>query len=689
MEPTSSRGEHDPQKDAVDPTGAQLYSDLGVLDDGNESEKFAVQEEKLDDFKISKKERDVLDKDSSRRERSPLGTSSDRDSKDNRRKHKRDLKRAEHSGNSETESKDSRVDGARVKNRDKSSRRDRSESRRAGRKESSRKAHDRSSRKKRRRRHHSDHSDSFSSQSSQSSFSSASDAGSDSQSRRKSSRRPKLFEKRRGSFWDVKESPYGFPLPPPGFVPFRPAQAPGKDNSFSRQASGDQASSQATGTEGQAMSGMQREGFGVYGAGFGRGMDMSGYPGQNRNRQNAAGGNQRSPFPIGVAMVPNDEIDFRINDVNQETRKGRRLYVGNLPTDTNEHEIASFFNSVMVTSKGSESGDSPVLSVFLNMEKRFAFIELTTVAEAAAAICLDGLLFRGMSLRMRRPTDYHSSLSGKQEARPPASFNSAALGIVSTQVRDSSNKMFIGGIPYHLNEDQIKELLQSYGPLKAFNLIKDSNTGLSKGYAFFEFMDPAVVDPAIQGFNGMRIGDKVLTVRRAAVSQREHNAPAASSAPFQSSGAPSASPAVNGGPHAPPMSGAEANQNLPLNSNPAGESEAIGQLARLTKKSTRVLELRNMLRREDLIDDEEYQDILEDVREEAGRHGVLTEVLIPRPAPKGSAEPEPAGVGRVFLAFSEQSAAEKAYVVLGGRKFDGRPVIANYVDEEKFARREL
>lgn len=35
----------------------------------------------------------------------------------------------------------------------------------------------------------------------------------------------------------------------------------------------------------------------------------------------------------------------------------------------------------------------------------------------------------------------------------------------------------------------MKELLTSFGPLKAFNLVKDSATGLSKGYAFCEYVD--------------------------------------------------------------------------------------------------------------------------------------------------------------------------------------------------------
>ena len=36
---------------------------------------------------------------------------------------------------------------------------------------------------------------------------------------------------------------------------------------------------------------------------------------------------------------------------------------------------------------------------------------------------------------------------------------------------------------------QVKDLLISFGDLKAFNLVKDTASGLSKGYAFFEYKE--------------------------------------------------------------------------------------------------------------------------------------------------------------------------------------------------------
>ena len=75
----------------------------------------------------------------------------------------------------------------------------------------------------------------------------------------------------------------------------------------------------------------------------------------------------------------------------------------------------------------------------------------------------------------------------------------AITGVVSTVVPDSPHKVFLGGLPNYLNEDQVKELLTSFGQLRAFNLVKDSATGLSKGYAFCEYVDVSITDQAIAG----------------------------------------------------------------------------------------------------------------------------------------------------------------------------------------------
>jgi len=41
---------------------------------------------------------------------------------------------------------------------------------------------------------------------------------------------------------------------------------------------------------------------------------------------------------------------------------------------------------------------------------------------------------------------------------------------------------------------QVKELMTSFGQLRSFNLVMDTSSGMSKGFAFCEYLDPNVTD---------------------------------------------------------------------------------------------------------------------------------------------------------------------------------------------------
>ena len=84
----------------------------------------------------------------------------------------------------------------------------------------------------------------------------------------------------------------------------------------------------------------------------------------------------------------------------------------------------------------------------------------------------NGIIFINGPLKICRPKDYGSA------KMIPASVH--VPGVISTNVPDSINKVFIGGLPAYLNEEQVQELLKSFGKLKAFNLVWENGNGPSK-----------------------------------------------------------------------------------------------------------------------------------------------------------------------------------------------------------------
>lgn len=293
----------------------------------------------------------------------------------------------------------------------------------------------------------------------------------------------------------------------------------------------------------------------------------------------------------------------------------------------------------------AQAAGNPVLACQINLDKNFAFIEFRSIDETTAGMAFDGINFMGQQLKIRRPRDYQP-ISTNLDAlgRMPGKHFLLLLYIlflfsVSNIVVDSPNKIFISGLPPYLTAEQVKELLSSFGQLKAFNLVIDQNTGLSKGYAFCEYLDTTLTDQAIAGLNGMPLGDSKILVQLACTSKKENGA---------------------------------------FNTNAAGiDLTQAGQ-------ATEVLCLLNMVTDEDLRDDENYEDILEDIKSECMKYGNVKSVEIPRPVSGVDVR----GVGKVFVHFSDPAECQRAQAALTGRKFANRVVVTSYYDVDAYLRRE-
>ena len=94
-----------------------------------------------------------------------------------------------------------------------------------------------------------------------------------------------------------------------------------------------------------------------------------------------------------------------------------------------------------------------------------------------------------------------------------------------------------------------------------------------------------------------------------------------------------------------------------------------------TDTITQVLRLENMVTNEELQDDEEYEDIINDVRAECSQYGAVENVVIPR---MKNGFPE-AAEGFIFVSFYELNSSINAALKLYGRKFVDRTVIVSYV----------
>lgn len=73
------------------------------------------------------------------------------------------------------------------------------------------------------------------------------------------------------------------------------------------------------------------------------------------------------------------------------------------------------------------------------------------------------------------------------------------------------NKLYVGSLPYSVTESQIKDLFAPYGEISEVVLIKDKETGRSKGFAFVTFASPESAEKALEQ-NGKEYEGRALKV---------------------------------------------------------------------------------------------------------------------------------------------------------------------------------
>lgn len=72
--------------------------------------------------------------------------------------------------------------------------------------------------------------------------------------------------------------------------------------------------------------------------------------------------------------------------------------------------------------------------------------------------------------------------------------------------------IFVGGLPWSTEPNQLQELFERYGNVSAAKVIKDKFTGRSKGFGFVTMENGEEAAAAIKELNGYDLEGKTLTV---------------------------------------------------------------------------------------------------------------------------------------------------------------------------------
>jgi RNA recognition motif-containing protein len=76
-------------------------------------------------------------------------------------------------------------------------------------------------------------------------------------------------------------------------------------------------------------------------------------------------------------------------------------------------------------------------------------------------------------------------------------------------------KLFVGGLPFATTDEELQELFASHGTVASAVVIKDRETGRSKGFGFVEFESDDEGKAAEKALNGSDVGGRSITVNQA------------------------------------------------------------------------------------------------------------------------------------------------------------------------------
>lgn len=76
-------------------------------------------------------------------------------------------------------------------------------------------------------------------------------------------------------------------------------------------------------------------------------------------------------------------------------------------------------------------------------------------------------------------------------------------------------KLFVGSLPWETTDQELQDLFSKYGQVSRANVVKDRDTGRSRGFGFVEMDNDAEADEAMKNLNGSDMGGRKIVVNEA------------------------------------------------------------------------------------------------------------------------------------------------------------------------------
>jgi RNA recognition motif-containing protein len=87
--------------------------------------------------------------------------------------------------------------------------------------------------------------------------------------------------------------------------------------------------------------------------------------------------------------------------------------------------------------------------------------------------------------------------------------------LIKKRINEMAMKLYVGGLAYAITDKDLEALFTEFGAVVSSTVIKDRDSGQSKGFGFVEMSDDTAAKAAMSALNGKEVSGRSIMVNEA------------------------------------------------------------------------------------------------------------------------------------------------------------------------------
>ncbi|KAF9200983.1 hypothetical protein BGZ49_008783 [Haplosporangium sp. Z 27] len=368
-----------------------------------------------------------------------------------------------------------------------------------------------------------------------------------------------------------------------------------------------------------------------------RGYSRERAPRRSRSPKGYSGrSSRRSPSP------PADET----------TCDRRTVFVMQLSARLRSSELESFFSQA-----GKVRAARIIEDRNTGRSKGVGYVEFYDEDSVAKAIALTGQKLLGIPVIAKHTESEKNRLALQAASQAQAAAEAQAQAAPADLPQ---HRLYVGSVNFDLTEEDLKQVLEPFGPIEFIKLHRDAETGKSKGFAFVQYRNAEDANQAMERMNGYELAGRTIKV---GLVTAKGSSTQSNGYPFNNNSEINHSISIDDSDTAgyalTPQSRTDLMMKLARGDASLGAASGAAPSAPVAAAPSFVK-----------TEPEWAKELEEDVKEEAEKNGQVVHIHV-----------EQESAGEIYLKFDSVQSATNAVQTLGGRFFAGRQIVAAYLPE--------